>query len=136
MGNLNSIELIIGNPLPIDFQEFIKSNGGLSHYERFYIDDKKNCWEVSSYLDYDDLHKLTQEFLQSYNRKLVPFAYDMGGWHFCLCMDDTAENGKIIVNRWSDYLPTEQFLVIANSFDEFINRLQVDDERFDSPPSV
>jgi hypothetical protein len=56
----------------------------------------------------------------------VPFAYDPGGWHFCLSFDaDTY--GKIIINRWTDHLPEEQFLVIADSFEEFINGLQTEE---------
>ena len=43
-------------------------------------------------------------------------------------MDEGVDYGKIIVNRWTDYLPEEQFLVISNSFEEFINGLKREDE--------
>lgn len=127
MGNLSSIEKIIDKSLPMIFQDFMKSNGGLSHYERIFIDKHEAHWEVNIYLNYSDMYKLTEEFLKEYHRKLIPFAYDGGGWHFCLSFDaDTY--GKIIINRWTDHLPEEQFLVIADSFEEFINGLKREDE--------
>ncbi|MBK9580663.1 MAG: SMI1/KNR4 family protein [Saprospiraceae bacterium] len=54
--------------------------------------------------------------------KKIPFAYDPGGWHFCLSFDEDTF-GKVVVNRWSDHLPEDQFIVIADSFEEFINGL-------------
>ena len=108
--NMRHIENIIGTKLPEDFKDFLKTNGGLSHYERYFIDSDKTVWEVNRYLAYQDLFKLTEEFLESYKRKLVPFAFDMGGWHFCLCLDEGSDYGSIVINRWSDYLPEEQFI--------------------------
>lgn len=81
------------------------------------------------YLTYPELYKLTDEFLREYHRKLVSFAYDPGGWHLCLSFDE-ATYGNIIINRWTDNLPEEQFLVIAESFEEFINGLKTDEEAF------
>jgi hypothetical protein len=127
MGNLSSIEKIVEKSLPVVFQNFMKSNGGLSHYERIFIDKEETHWEVNVYLNYSDMYKLTEEFLQSYKRKLVPFAFDGGGWHFCLCMDEGNDYGKIIINRWTDHLPEEQFLVIADNFEEFINGLKTEE---------
>ena len=126
--NMKHIESIIGLPLSENFKKFLKENGGLSHYERYFTDKVQTNWEVKKYLTYTELFKLTEEFLKEYNRKLIPFAYDGGGWHFCLCMDEGVDYGKIIVNRWTDYLPEEQFLVISNSFEEFINGLKREDE--------
>jgi SMI1-KNR4 cell-wall len=126
--NIRHIESIIGSPLSENFKEFLKENGGLSHYERYFIDKAQTQWEVQKYLTYVELFKLTEEFLREYKRKLVPFAFDPGGWHFCLCMDEGADYGSIIINRWTDHLPEEQFLKIANSFEEFIDRLKTEEE--------
>lgn len=122
--NIKHIESIIGSVLPEDFKCFLKENAGLSHYERYFFDWEDTQWEVKKYLTYPELFKLEEEFVRSYHRKLVPFAFDPGGWHFCLCMDEGVEHGKIIINRWTDHLPEEQFLVIADSFEEFINGLK------------
>jgi hypothetical protein len=124
--NMRHIESIISSPLSEYFKDFLKQNGGLSHYERYFIDNSQTQWEVKKYLTYVELYKLTEEFLQSYKHKLVPFAYDSGGWHFCLSFDEDTY-GKIIINRWTDHLPEEQFLVIADSFEEFINGLKTEE---------
>ncbi len=126
--NIRHIESIIDSKLTENFKMFLKDNGGLSHFERYFIDDAQTQWEVQKYFTYTELFKLTKEFLENYKRKLVPFAYDLGGWHFCLCIDEGANYGKIIVNRWTDHLPEEQFLVIAESFEEFINGLRTEEE--------
>jgi hypothetical protein len=42
-------------------------------------------------------------------------------------MDDD-DFGTIYINRWTDHLPEEQFLKIADSFEEFINGLHAEDE--------
>lgn len=128
MGQLDSVEEIINSKLPETFKDFLKENGGLSHYERIFIDKEETNWEVNSYVNYKELVNLTTEFSDAYKRKLVPFAFDPGGWHFCLCLDEGDDNGKIIINRWTDHALEEQFLVIADSFEEFINGLKTEDE--------
>ena len=85
--NMRHIESIIGLLLPENFKFFLKENGGLSHYERYFFDKEQTQWEVKKYLAYVEFFKLTEEFLDEYKRRLVPFAFDPGGWHFCLCMD-------------------------------------------------
>jgi len=125
--SLKLIENIINTTFDDFFSAFLKKNAGLSHFECIYIDKLKVEWQVQSYNDFKDLYGLTKEFLEKHNRKLVPFAYDPGGWHFCLSFDKDTY-GKIIINRWTDHLPEDQFLVIADSFEEFINGLKRGDE--------
>ena len=125
--NMRFIESQVQSSLPNDFKDFLKANGGLSHYERFFTDTHQITWEVNKYLTFAELHKLLDEFLREYKRKLIPFAYDPGGWHFCLCMDEGKDHGAIIINRWTDHLPKEQFLKIADSFEEFINGLKAEE---------
>ncbi len=125
--NLNILENLISDKIPILISDFLKENAGLSHYERYYKDDKNVIWEVSKYLTFGEMFKLTQEFLREYKPRLLPFAYDPGGWHFCLSFDQESY-GKIIINRWTDHKPEDQFLVIANNFEDFINGLRKENE--------
>lgn len=124
---LNMIEKIVGNQLPLLVRNYIKKYGGSSIAEKYFKDKRGLEWELSQFNLFKDLHGLTEEFLREYKRKLVPFAYDPGGWHFCLCMDEGQDYGAIFINRWTDHLPEEQFLKIADSFEEFINGLKAEE---------
>jgi hypothetical protein len=124
---LNLIGNLVGNKIPDIVREYIKKYAGLSFEERFFIDKENREWELAQFNRFTDLYGLTEEFMKGYGRKLIPFAYDPGGWHFCLCMDDE-DFGTIYINRWTDHLPEEQFLKIADSFEEFINGLHAEDE--------
>lgn len=125
---LDLIEKIVEDKIPEIFREYIKRYGGEVILEKYFVDHSKLEWELSQFNLFKDLYGLTKEFLEEYNRKLIPFAYDPGGWHFCLCLDEGNDYGKIIINRWTDHLPEEQFLVIADSFEEFIDGLKREDE--------
>jgi len=116
-------EKLAGRKLPDDFKAFMIANGGLSHYERIFISDSGTEWEVHTYLSNTEFYDLTKEFAETYTRKMVPFAMDPGGWHFCLCVEED-DFGAVYVNRWTDYPPEEQFLKIADSFEAFINGLR------------
>lgn len=110
------------------FRDYLKKYGGMAILENTFISNASEEFQVGQFLMFDEIFKLSKEFLQEYKRKLIPFAYDPGGWHFCVCFDTGEDNGKIIVNRWTDHVPEEQFLVIANGFEEFINGLKREDE--------
>ncbi|MFN6087991.1 MAG: SMI1/KNR4 family protein [Cyclobacteriaceae bacterium] len=124
---LDMIEEIVSEKLPSQVRAYIKKYGGSSIDERYFRSKDNLTWELSQFNKFDDLYGLTKEFLEGYKRKLVPFAYDPGGWHFCLCMDEGQDYGAIIINRWTDHLPEEQFLKIADSFEEFINGLKAEE---------
>jgi SMI1-KNR4 cell-wall len=112
--------------LPSILKDYLKKYGGMSIYESTFSFGEIGNFQIGQFLMFDEIINLSKEFLQEYKRKLVPFAYDGGGWHFCLSFDaDTY--GKIIINRWTDHLPEEQFLVIADSFEEFINGLKTEE---------
>ena len=72
---------------------------------------------------------LTNEFFDNGWGKKLPFAFTNSGWHFCLSFDKESF-GKIIVNRWTDHFPVDQFIVIADSLEEFINELRVEKGEF------
>ena len=96
--------------------------GGCSIAENHYLDSTGLEWELSQFTTFDDIYGLVKEFRDAYKLKLLPFAYDNGGWHFCLNLDKS-NYGKIMINRWTDHLPEDQFLIIAENFETFINGL-------------
>jgi hypothetical protein len=123
---LNMIENLLAEKIPHIARFYIQKYSGDMIKEKYFVDYNNLEWELSQFNDFKNLHGLAKEFLENYHRKLVPFAYDPGGWHFCLSFDaDTY--GKIIINRWTDHMPEEQFLVIADSFEEFIDGLKSED---------
>ena len=117
------IENILENTIPVNVREYIKRYGGNSILECYFTDNKGLEWELNQFNLFIDLFKLTKEFKEKGWGLKVPFAYDPGGWHFCLSFDKETY-GKVLINRWTDHLPEEQFLIIADSFEEFINGLQ------------
>lgn len=123
----NFIEKTIEIKLPNILKEYLKKYGGMSICESTFSSQKVGSFQIGQFLMFDEILNLSKEFLREYKRKLIPFAYDGGGWHFCLCMDEGTDYGKIIINRWTDHLPEEQFLVIADSFEEFINGLKTEE---------
>ncbi len=124
--NFQVIENIVEGKFSNNFKEVLKKYAGLNVYENIFIDNKENIWSLGAFDNFTSIYELTKEFLEKYKRKLVPFAFDGGGWHFCLSFDSDTY-GKIIINRWTDHLPEEQFLVIADSFEEFINGLKAEE---------
>ena len=122
-GNVKLIERELGQELPNEFKGFIVSNAGLSHYECLFADSHGNSWEVSQYNQYKDLIGLVRDFKDKELGLKICFAHDPGGWHYCLSFDEDTY-GKVIVNRWTDHEEKDQFLVIAESFEEFIDGLK------------
>ena len=126
-GEFSFIEKELNIQLPEILKDYLKKYGGMNIVENtFYTKDKKD-FQLGQFLMFDEILNLSKEFLREYHRRLVPFAFDGGGWHFCLSFDEETY-GKIIINRWTDYLPEEQFLIIADSFEEFINGLKTEEE--------
>lgn len=116
------LEARIDRKLSDNFKAIIKKYAGVGIKERYFTDAHLTLWELHQFLNFIEMFKLTEEFMQvGWGRKL-PFAYDPGGWHFCLSFDDDTL-GAVVVNRWTDYGPDEQFLKIADSFEEFIEGL-------------
>lgn len=116
------LEEAIENELPLELIIVIESYGGLAVLEDKYIDRQKKEWELQTFDHIASIIDLTKEFKEKGWGLKIPFAYDPGGWHFCLSFDKNTY-GKIIVNRWTDHSPEEQFIVIAESFEDFINGL-------------
>ncbi|HQV66575.1 MAG: SMI1/KNR4 family protein [Saprospiraceae bacterium] len=116
------LENAIGSSLPGSLRSIITKYAGLSVLENTYLDSNNTEWELQTFDHIASMVDLTKEFIEKGWGKKIPFAYDPGGWHFCLSFDEDTF-GKVVVNRWSDHLPEDQFIVIADSFEEFINGL-------------
>lgn len=110
-----------------EFKELVIEYQGAKVKELIFWDSRNEMWILNAFLTISEMLLLFKEFQENYGRQIFPFAFDSGGWHFCLCFDES-DYGAIIVNRWTDHLPEEQFLKIADSFEEFINGLKREDE--------
>lgn len=118
------IEQIVGGSFSELFKEFMKKYAGLSIEEDCFIDKFYGKeWFVASYDNFTSMYNLTKEFKESGWGLKVPFAYDSGGWHYCISFDED-NYGNIIINRWTDHDFEDQFLKIADNFEEFMNGLK------------
>ena len=124
---LNLIEKVFEKPISENVRSFLKKYSGVGIYECFYLDKKGKSWEISQFHLFNDLYQLSKEFIEKGWGLFLPFAFDPGGWHFCLNMDEK-DYGAIFINRWTDHLPEDQFVKIADSFEEFIDGLKREDE--------
>lgn len=125
--NFEIIEKLVDGKFSDNFKEIMKFYGASAVYENYFVDSNGNDWTLGGFDNFTSIFKLTKEFKENGWGAKVPFAYDLGGWHFCLSFDPETY-GKIIVNRWTDHAPEDQFIVIADSFEEFINGLISRDE--------
>ena len=122
------IEDALGTSLNPSFKKLLARCAGLRINENIYEDKEGRIWSLDQFVKPSVMANLTIEFLEcGYGRKM-PFAYN-NSWHLCLSFDKESY-GKIIVNRWTDHPPEEQFLIIANSLEEFINELRVETDEF------
>ncbi|PCE62851.1 SMI1/KNR4 family protein [Sediminicola luteus] len=117
------IESTIEDTFSNAFKEILKKYAGLSIEEDWFNDNKGTTWKLAAFTDFTSMHNLTKEFREKGWGVKVPFANDPGGWHYCLSFDEDTY-GKVIVNRWTDHEEKDQFLVIAESFEEFIDGLK------------
>ena len=120
------LEQMSGFNLSENFVKFMTKYAGLAVVERFYNDSNKHKWELQSFDDIISSAKLSKEFKENGWGLKLPFAFDPGGWHYCISYEEKTFN-KILVNRWTDHLPEDQFIVIANSFEDFINGLYIEE---------
>lgn len=120
---LQLLESAIGSPIPNSLKEIIIKYAGLSVIENTFLDSNNTEWELQNFDHVASMVTLTKEFIEKGWGFKLPFAYDPGGWHYCLSFDKETY-GKVLVNRWTDHSPEEQFLIIADSFEDFINGLE------------
>lgn len=120
---LQLLESAIGSNLPDLLREIIMKYAGLAVLENTYKDSSNTEWKLQTFDHVASMVDLTKEFIKKGWGKKLPFAYDPGGWHYCLSFDEETY-GKVLVNRWTDHVPEEQFIIIADSFEAFINGLE------------
>ena len=125
MGNkqFQLIERIIESSFPESFKTFMTKYAGLSVEEDCFLDNNGKTWIIASFDEFKSMYNLTKEFKDKGWGLKVPFAYDQGGWHYCLSFDPQTFE-KIIVNRWTDHTTEDQFVVIADDFEGFVNGLE------------
>ena len=123
--DIDILEEIIGVKLTLNLKDFLLKYSNCSIEENFYLFNNQ-LYIVNDFLPISNgdvtVLDLTEEFIKHYGRKYVPFAFDPGGWHFCLCLDEIDYN-KVIINRWTDDFEDGQFLRIADSFELFVSGL-------------
>lgn len=57
------------------------------------------------------------------NSKQIPFAYDPGGWHFIIDLNEGTDYGKIYLVPLDD----DELIYVAESFDVFIRECSEED---------
>ncbi|HLO43054.1 MAG TPA: SMI1/KNR4 family protein [Leadbetterella sp.] len=120
--SLDLLDKLIGFELPFLLRQILINYSGLSIEQDYYIDKNGNEWILAAFDNFNSIYKLTTEFKDSGWGNKIPFGYDEGGWHFCLSFDEETF-GKVLINRWTDHLPEDQFVIIADYFEEFIDGL-------------
>jgi len=120
---LQLLEKAIGSNLPESLKGLIVKYAGLAVLENTFWDKNNTEWELQTFDHVASMVDLTKEFIEKGWGKKLPFAFDPGGWHYCLSFEEESF-GKVVVNRWSDHSPEDQFVVIADSLEDFINGLE------------
>lgn len=120
------------NELPKSLKSVLLKYGSYSVVENTYkdiINDK--IWKLNSFINRTNLLGHLEELeeereLGDYEIEdlIVPFAVDEGGWLFCLGLSSNNYN-RVFIYRCNNYDERDIFLKISESFEEFINNLQV-----------
>lgn len=125
-------ESTIGFKLPSSYINFItKYNGGFPELDTY--SNAHGEWDVNNFFYIDDGHfsdnnsTSTEGLLWNYWHKweeakesILPFAQDGGGNLFCLDLD-FGEKSPVIF--WNHENPESKGIIIANSFESFIDNL-------------
>lgn len=124
------LEKEIKGYLPVEFKLFIIENAGLSHHERF-IRKRDAIWEITRFNSFEEIKQITKENKDKvYNG--IYFAIGGKEWHYCLSLESDTF-GQVVVMRnfnldskaddFIEKLALENFRVLANTFEEFIDCL-------------
>lgn len=120
---LQLLENAIGSILPESLRGLVVKYAGLAVLENTFRDKNNTEWELQAFDHVASMVDLTKEFIEKGWGKKLPFGFDPGGWHYCLSFEEESF-GKVMVNRWTDHVPEDQFIVIADSLEDFINGLE------------
>ena len=123
-GAFERLESLIGEKLPDVFKDFLKLYSGFGLEEDYFLDINGREWLIGGYSKWTEIYKYAKKLKEDNLGVKLPFAYDTGRWYLCLCFDDGDNYGKILVRPTHHNLDNVDFIVIANSFEDFISRLR------------
>jgi hypothetical protein len=114
-GEFRSLERTYSIKIPNFFKDFMQTYGDSGVEERHFVDTNGDSWEVWCFCGYKTMYEFVGEFLENRLGFKIPFAFDRGGWLFCLSLDEIDYN-SIHIYRF-DHKPEEVFLKIADNFE-------------------
>jgi hypothetical protein len=108
--------------LPFDYKWFLLTQNPISVIESDILDYEVNCFYPIGCTDssLEETFAILNHFFES---RFVPFAYDSGGWQFVICIEKGENYGKVYFCRMDEELD-KALTLLANSFDDFINKLE------------
>lgn len=120
-----------GINVPETFNEFLLTQNPISTSENaIYFDDIDREYIIHAFISFDDnrensLQNSYDDYVEITENEYLPFAYDMGGWLFMLCIKLGTDFGKVYFYRLDEPIP-EGLRLLANSFDEFLDKLETE----------
>ena len=119
-------EKVTGFTLPDDYKKFLNKVNVISVRERIFRKDNTEFW-LDVFYPLNKNYDLSLEFVYNhldvfFGHKYLAFANDAGGWQYVLSLDEK-DYGKVYFCRMDEELG-EGFILLADSFEEFINGLE------------
>jgi len=121
--DIDHLEKLTGLTFPDGFKKVLLRCADSAVLENTFYDPNNKGWHIASFWNYEGIYGLTKEFREMGFGSKIAFAHDRGGWSYCLSLDPEDYNA-VYVYRFTDQVPEEAFLKIADSFEEFIDRLE------------
>ena len=124
---LNQYEEEIGAALPLDFRMFLMDYNPIEIRERGMTIEGK-LLSMDRFFPFEDTNELslrsTNETLKDFfEGKYLTFGCDSGGWQYVISIQES-DYGKVYFCRMDEDLG-EGFTLLADTFEEFIERLEV-----------
>ncbi|GKT36382.1 SMI1/KNR4 family protein [Aduncisulcus paluster] len=133
---IKQIEDELGYKFPASYIEFMKlHNGGTPHYNCIYLEDEEYPLQITGFFCLGDESK-TYSLVRSHNRMVIGWEYPATGIYICdspsaghdmFMLDyegcEAGEEPQVVnVDQEGDY----EKIVVAQTFEEFIRKLEVD----------
>lgn len=126
-GEFRLLERTYSIKLPQEFKDFMQIYANSSTIERVFWQNNSQKWTIRSFCMYKTMHEFVGEFLDYKLGIKIPFGFDPGGWIFCLSLDEQ-DYYSVYIYRFTDHVPEEAFLKIADNFADFIDALVPEEE--------
>lgn len=127
--NFEVVQKMFTTEVPELYKQYLIQYAGCSIKEDTFTDNAGCKWILASFSNSSDIMNLPKEFKTAGWGDWIVFGYDEGGWHYCINMSTTENYNSVFINRWTDHEPENQFVKIADSFEEFMQGLQEDNKR-------